>query len=93
MILSRFVALSVSLTQKVSPFQPGQKTWKTIAGSVAQRWVVHDGWIKASYRQFEQRKRRALSEGAQPHESQEEEGPSFVDEAPYGSKKPSRIFR
>ena len=87
--------LSVSLIQKVSPFQPGQKTWKTIAGSVAQRWVVHDGWIKASYRQFEQRKRRALSEGAQPHESQEEEeeGPSFVDEAPYGSKKPSRIFR
>ena len=57
--------------------------------------MVHDGWIKASYRQFEQRKRRALSEGAQPHESQEEEeeGPSFVDEAPYGSKKPSRIFR
>ena len=29
----------------------GQRTWKTIAGAVACRWVVHPGWVEEMVRQ------------------------------------------
>ena len=83
--IKRGNAFDKTITHVVAP--AGQNTWKTIAGALAQRWVVHDGWVRDSYHAFKQQ-RSTMHTGSTAQESPH----FFVDENRYGNKKETRIF-
>ena len=53
-------------------------SWKAIAGSLSCRWVIHEGWIRESYKTY-QRDTSAKD--------------FFADEARFGTKKEHRVMR
>ena len=81
--IKRGNAFDKTITHVVAP--AGQNTWKTIAGALAQRWVVHDGWVRDSYHAFKQQQSKVHA-GSTAHPD------FFVDENCYGNKKETRIF-
>ena len=83
--IKRGNAFDKTITHVIAP--AGQNTWKTIAGALAQRWVVHDGWVRDSYHAFQQQQ-LTLPSGS----TARQEPPFFVDESCYGNKKETRIF-
>jgi hypothetical protein len=84
--IKRGNAFDKTITHVIAP--AGQNTWKTIAGALAQRWVVHDGWVRDSYRAFQQQQSTMPSGST----ARQEPPNFFVDENCYGNKKETRIF-
>jgi hypothetical protein len=81
--IKRGNAFDKSITHVVAPV--GQNTWKTIAGSLAMRWVVHEGWVRDSFAAFKQQQTTAAA-GPPMDRGQKVDDSFFKNEIHYGSK-------